>query len=76
MALGGLAVAACVAAFGGLDIMFNNAGVPGSIRAIEDIDVEAWDRTVSVHLRRARRKLIAQLGPDYPFGSDNREGAS
>ena len=34
------------------------------------------EKTVSVHLRRARRKLIAQLGPDYPFGGDEGEGAS
>jgi RNA polymerase sigma factor (sigma-70 family) len=34
------------------------------------------EKTVSAHLHRARRKLIAQLGPDYPFSSDHREGAS
>jgi RNA polymerase sigma factor (sigma-70 family) len=34
------------------------------------------EKTVSAHLRRARRKLVAQLGPDYPFGNDNGEGAS
>jgi len=34
------------------------------------------EKTVSVHLRRARRELIAQLGPDYPFASDDPEGAS
>ncbi len=34
------------------------------------------EKTVSVHLCRARRKLIAQLGPDYPFASDNPEGES
>jgi NAD(P)-dependent dehydrogenase (short-subunit alcohol dehydrogenase family) len=45
------AVAACVAAFGGLDVMFNNAGVPGSIGGIEEIDVAGWDHTLGVHLR-------------------------
>jgi predicted transcriptional regulator len=25
------------------------------------------ERTVSAHLHQARRKLIARLGPDYPF---------
>jgi NAD(P)-dependent dehydrogenase (short-subunit alcohol dehydrogenase family) len=45
------AVATSVAVFGGLDVMFNNAGVPGSTGGIEDIDVEAWDRTIAVHLR-------------------------
>ena len=32
--------------------------------------------TVSTHLHRARRKLIAQLGPDNPFMPDGSEGAS
>jgi NAD(P)-dependent dehydrogenase (short-subunit alcohol dehydrogenase family) len=45
------AVATCVAAFGGLDIMFNNAGVPGSAGGIEEIDAKTWDRTIAVHLR-------------------------
>jgi len=45
------AVATCVQAFGGLDCMFNNAGVPGSTGGIEEIDVLTWDRTVGVHLR-------------------------
>ena len=34
------------------------------------------EKTVSTHLYRARRKLIAQLGPDYPFSGDDAEGAS
>ena len=34
------------------------------------------EKSVSVHLHRARRKLIAQLGPDYPFSCDEREGVS
>jgi RNA polymerase sigma factor (sigma-70 family) len=34
------------------------------------------EKTVSTHLRRTRRKLIAQLGPDYPFTSNDPEGAS
>jgi RNA polymerase sigma-70 factor (ECF subfamily) len=34
------------------------------------------EKTVGAHLRRARCKLIAQLGPDYPFASDDPEGAS
>src|SRR5215469_3531443 len=46
-----LAVATCVQAFGGLDVMFNNAGVPGSTGGIEDIDVAGWDHTLGVHLR-------------------------
>jgi NAD(P)-dependent dehydrogenase (short-subunit alcohol dehydrogenase family) len=45
------AVAACVREFGGLDFMFNNAGVPGSTGVITEIDVETWDQTLGVHLR-------------------------
>src|SRR5246127_3477994 len=45
------AVATSVDAFGGLDVMFNNAGVPGSTADIEEIEVESWDRTIAVHLR-------------------------
>jgi NAD(P)-dependent dehydrogenase (short-subunit alcohol dehydrogenase family) len=45
------AVATSVGVFGGLDAMFNNAGVPGSIGGIEEIDVTTWDHTLGVHLR-------------------------
>lgn len=34
------------------------------------------EKTVSAHLRQARRKLIAQLGPDFPFTGENPGGAS
>lgn len=34
------------------------------------------EKTVSAHLHRARRKLIAQLGPDYPFIRDDPGGPS
>lgn len=34
------------------------------------------EKTVSAQLHRARRKLIAQLGPDHPFTRDDPEGAS
>ncbi len=37
--------------FGGLDVIFNNAGNPGSIGRIDDMDVELFDRTVAIHLR-------------------------
>jgi RNA polymerase sigma-70 factor (ECF subfamily) len=32
------------------------------------------EKTVSVHLNRARRRLVAELGRDYPFASDDGEG--
>ncbi len=34
------------------------------------------EKTVSVYLHRVRRKLIVQLGPDYPFDGDDPEGAA
>lgn len=34
------------------------------------------EKTVSAHLHRARRKLIAALGPDCPGGCDDTEGAA
>jgi NAD(P)-dependent dehydrogenase (short-subunit alcohol dehydrogenase family) len=45
------AVAACLGDFGGLDFMFNNAGVPGSTGDITEIEVATWDQTLGVHLR-------------------------
>lgn len=34
------------------------------------------EKTVSTDVHRARRKLIAQLGPDHPFAGDDPDGAS
>ena len=34
------------------------------------------EKTVSVHLSRVRRKLLVQLGENYPFDGDTQEGAS
>jgi RNA polymerase sigma-70 factor (ECF subfamily) len=34
------------------------------------------EKTVSVHLHRARRQLIAQLGPNHPFAGGHGEGPS
>lgn len=45
------AVATAVDAFGGLDCIFNNAGSPGSIGDITEIDPASFDRTVAIHLR-------------------------
>jgi NAD(P)-dependent dehydrogenase (short-subunit alcohol dehydrogenase family) len=45
------AVQLAVAEFGGLECMFNNAGNPGSVGSIEEIDLASFDRTVAVHLR-------------------------
>jgi NAD(P)-dependent dehydrogenase (short-subunit alcohol dehydrogenase family) len=45
------AVSASVEEFGGLDVLFNNAGNPGSVGGILDIDLAMFDRTVAIHLR-------------------------
>ena len=37
--------------FGGLDILFNNAGSGGSGAGIEDMDVQEWDFTMNLLLR-------------------------
>jgi NAD(P)-dependent dehydrogenase (short-subunit alcohol dehydrogenase family) len=42
---------AAVDAFGGLDILFNNAGAGGSPNTIEDMTGEAWDRSMNLLLR-------------------------
>ena len=43
-------VAAAVAAFGGLDILFNNAGVSGRA-SVEELTEEEWDRVNGVNVR-------------------------
>ena len=45
------AIAFAVDTFGRLDCVFNNAGNPGSIGGIEDVDMAMFDRTVAIHLR-------------------------
>jgi NAD(P)-dependent dehydrogenase (short-subunit alcohol dehydrogenase family) len=45
------AVAVAVDEFGGLDSLFNNAGNPGSVGGILEIDMVMFDRTVAIHLR-------------------------
>src|SRR5262249_29120951 len=45
------AIDAAVATYGGLDILFNNAGAGGSPNTIEDMTGEAWDRSMDLLLR-------------------------
>jgi NAD(P)-dependent dehydrogenase (short-subunit alcohol dehydrogenase family) len=63
------AVSSCVRMFGGLDVMFNNAGVPGSVGGIEEIDVAAWDHTLGVHLRGVFLGIRAAARVMRPQGS-------
>ncbi|MEX2584256.1 MAG: SDR family NAD(P)-dependent oxidoreductase [Gemmatimonadota bacterium] len=38
-------------AFGGIDIVFANAGVNGVWAPIENLDIEEWDQTIAINLR-------------------------
>ncbi len=66
------AVAGAVSNFGGLDIMFNNAGVstPAGSGPFETYDDQAWDRLIGINLRgvfygmkHAILQFKAQNGP-------------
>jgi NAD(P)-dependent dehydrogenase (short-subunit alcohol dehydrogenase family) len=43
-------VDAAVAHFGGLDVMYNNAGVVGAVGPIAETPLEEWQRTLDIHL--------------------------
>lgn len=45
------AMQAAVDAWGGLDVVFNNAGSGGSIATIDEINADEWDRTQALLLR-------------------------
>src|SRR5579864_6367828 len=38
-------------AFGGLDVLFNNAGSGGAVAGLADMTLEAWDGTMNLLLR-------------------------
>jgi NAD(P)-dependent dehydrogenase (short-subunit alcohol dehydrogenase family) len=44
-------IARAVQEFGGLDIIFNNAGLGGALGPLEQISIENWDRSLAVLLR-------------------------
>jgi NAD(P)-dependent dehydrogenase (short-subunit alcohol dehydrogenase family) len=46
-------VARTVAAFGGVDVVFNNAGIqpPDSYKTAEDLDEAVWDRVMDVNVK-------------------------
>ncbi len=45
------AIDGAVAAFGGLDVLYNNAAIIAYGRKIADLRAEDWDRTIAVNLR-------------------------
>lgn len=64
------AVDAAVETFGGLDIMFNNAGAPGDPAPLTEVSVDGFDRTVELLVRSvmlgtkyAARQFIRQGTP-------------
>ncbi|MPY93344.1 MAG: glucose 1-dehydrogenase [Acidimicrobiia bacterium] len=44
-------VSLAVEAFGGLDVMFNNAGIGGAFGPITELDADAWDETFDIDVR-------------------------
>ena len=44
-------IARAVREFGGLDIIYNNAGIGGAVGPLDEITVENWDRSQAVLLR-------------------------
>lgn len=41
---------AAQASLGGLDILVNNAGIAGPTQKVEDIAIDAWDKTIAINL--------------------------
>lgn len=55
-------VARAVEAFGGLDVAFNNAGIPGSmVKAVHEYDLDEWNRMIAVNLTGAFHCLKAEV---------------
>lgn len=40
-----------LAKFGRIDCLFNNAGIPGRIAGIADLDLEHFDKVIAIHVR-------------------------
>ncbi|MDP1818665.1 MAG: SDR family NAD(P)-dependent oxidoreductase [Acidimicrobiales bacterium] len=57
------AVETAVEAFGGLDVVFNNAGVGGAFGPITDIEIERWDHTFAVLVRGSSSARSTAPGP-------------
>lgn len=55
------AVEACHAAFGGLDVLINNAGVIEPIAALSEAEPDAWGHTIDVNLKGVFNGMRAAL---------------
>ncbi len=62
-------VDATVAAFGGLDWAFNNAGIVGPLAGLGDTMIEDFDRVIAVNLRSVFLCMKAELAVMLPAGS-------
>ena len=56
------AVAAAVDAFGGLDVLVNNAGI-ANFAPIEDYTIEAWDKIIAINLTGVFYGIKAAIEP-------------
>lgn len=63
------AVETVVARFGGLDILVSNAGVFPQGEAIEDINPDAWHRSIDINLS-SHQRLLTQCIPYLSLGID------
>jgi NAD(P)-dependent dehydrogenase (short-subunit alcohol dehydrogenase family) len=77
------AVERTVQAFGGVDVLYNNAAVIGYFRKIAELPTAEWDRTLAVNLRgpflcakHALPHLIARRGVVLNVSSHGAEQAS
>jgi NAD(P)-dependent dehydrogenase (short-subunit alcohol dehydrogenase family) len=57
------AVQRCIDAFGGIDILINNAGVIEPIGRLAELDPDDWDRVIDVNLKGAFHAMRAVLPP-------------
>ncbi|MHC0052285.1 SDR family oxidoreductase [Actibacterium sp. D379-3] len=63
------AVNVAVRAFGGLDVLINNAGVIDPIGGLDNIDPEAWGRAIDINLKGVFHGMRAVLPVMLPAGA-------
>lgn len=62
-------VSAAVARFGRLDAAFNNAGIEGAFRPIEDLSTQDFDATISINLKGAWLCCQAEIAAMHQLGT-------